>query len=141
MERWKFKNEYRYWREHAYAYHRWTAVGCHLALHFHTSGRIVKDEPTEWYGGIETHYRTPPSYMEHGPPSHPQCEILNANCWHDGSSLQASEVWIPRWRAAPNDHDYIFSELNIAASAATNGLLHREDDEEDSDAENDEQDQ
>lgn len=73
---------------------RWMLVGPRGAVDFHCShasdrytfGRI---------GGIEEHHRTPPSYMREEQPSHEHCWILGGKCWHDGSSLYASEVLIP----------------------------------------------
>jgi hypothetical protein len=56
----------------------------------------VKDSPNDWYGGIEIHYRTPPDYMS-GAPSHHDCPYTGSICWHDGSSLQAENNWIPLW--------------------------------------------
>lgn len=45
--------------------------------------------------GLERHYNYRPSYMERGTaPSHKHCWLLEAPCWHDGSSLWAEEVFM-----------------------------------------------
>lgn len=45
----------------------------------------------EWFGGIEVHRLTPPDYGDQENPSHDHCWLLNAPCWHDGTSLGFSE--------------------------------------------------
>ncbi|KKM93449.1 hypothetical protein LCGC14_1208210, partial [marine sediment metagenome] len=32
-------------------------------------------------------------------------------CWHDGTSLYASEVFVPLWKANPHDHKGMFQRL------------------------------
>ena len=58
-------------------------------------------------GGIEIH-SPKPLYQGHGDgkPDQERCWLLKAPCWHDGSSLQASEVWIPKLRWCNEDGDY-----------------------------------
>lgn len=43
------------------------------------------------FGGVEYHYRTPPSYRIGSEPDNTECFLLQAPCWHDGSSLQFTE--------------------------------------------------
>jgi hypothetical protein len=71
---------------------RWAVLGPLGAVDFHMTNRPVIDHRS---GGIEMHYRTPPDYMSDQAPSHEHCRLLDAPCWHDGSSLYASEVLIP----------------------------------------------
>jgi hypothetical protein len=61
-------------------------------------------------GGIEIHYRVPPDYMRDQAPM-AKCWLLGGPCWHDGSSLQATEHWIPMWLVDPHNHERIFGEL------------------------------
>lgn len=88
-----------------------------LELHVHEMDEETKkrhpdlSEPT---GGIECHYRAPPGYMADRPPSHNRCWILDAPCWHDGSSLAASEKWIPMWQTRTSDQE-ILERLALAA--------------------------
>lgn len=51
------------------------------------------------FGGVEQHSRTPFSYSGEQP-DHDDCWLLQCPCWHDGSSLYASEYAIPRWEEA-----------------------------------------
>lgn len=48
------------------------------------------------YGGIEYHYNaiSRPDYLANTKP-HTNCAVNGGFCWHDGSSLWASEWWIP----------------------------------------------
>jgi len=49
-----------------------------------------------YYGGVEYHYtkESKPKYLGKG--SHnKKCDQNNGQCWHDGTSLWASEYWIP----------------------------------------------
>ena len=95
--------------------HIWSVVCGGGALHLWINDMGEKfghDHPGQRYhGGLEIHYRTPPGYMRHDAPSQDECWLLHAPCWHDGSSLQASETWIPRWKARPHDHDDLFAAL------------------------------
>ena len=75
---------------------RWIVVGTLGAIDFHYSHAHL--EVTRRFGvagGVEFHYRAAPEYMESDEPSHDQCWILGGRCWHDGTSLWASEYWIP----------------------------------------------
>ena len=64
-----------------------------------------------YYGGIEIHSPTP-MYGD-APPHHEKCWLLDAPCWHDGSSLQFSEQIEPILRLELNGefsqsvHSYI----------------------------------
>ena len=49
------------------------------------------------YGGVENHYneKSRPVWQCTDTPSHDNCHCNNGKCWHDGTSLWASEFWIP----------------------------------------------
>lgn len=126
--KWEFRNKYTYWTEFGYENHNWEAVGRHLALVFHCSGRRKEDAPTNWSGGVESQYRVPPDYMEHKPPSHTNCVVLGGSCWHDGTSLWAAEFWIPSWQSDPHNHEVIFRSLNYHAGQKTDEHVNKEDD-------------
>ena len=71
----------------------WAAVGEHggVEFWFDEHDRIGK------LGGVETHWsHDPPDYMDGGP-HHTDCEVTGGNCWHEGTSLWASEHWIPMY--------------------------------------------
>jgi len=103
----KYICKYEYRRQHGSANHLWSLVGekggVHLSIHAHDNGK--------YYGGIETHFRVPPKYLADQPPTHEDCWLLHSVCWHDGSSNQAEEKWIPLWKAFGCDHDTMFEEL------------------------------
>jgi len=66
------------------------------------------------YGGVETHYneKSKPDYLGAGS-YHEQCLQNNGKCWHDGTSLWASEYWIPF--VMPNGDDVIWAKLESTA--------------------------
>lgn len=82
------------WRFDSFC-HRWVIHGPLGAIDFHFDGneeRIAKYGPT---AGLECHWRTPPAYMADRAPSHRDCITLRAPCWHDGTSLYATENLFP----------------------------------------------
>lgn len=104
----KFRCEYTYNKRFGSPKHCWICIGPKGATHLHISG------PHGDFGysaGLEAHYRTPPEYMADQAPSHDDCWVLKAPCWHDGTSLYASEVALPLWLSNPHDHDGIFAWL------------------------------
>ncbi len=109
----EIRRRYRLKYEFAYHYgaprHTWSAVGAKGAVHLHITAPVKEGDPT--HGGIELHYRQPPRGMEDIPPSHDDCGLLHQPCWHDGSSLQAEEYWIPLWRQLGNDHAAMLTQL------------------------------
>jgi len=100
--------------------HIWTCIGPLGALHLHISEYSEKDH--EASGGIEVHYRHPPDYMQDKAPSQDECWLLKCPCWHDGSSMAASDRWIPLWQGAPNDHDGIFRALRSEVASRFNDV-------------------
>ncbi len=113
----KFRNKYEFSMEIHNPRHVWSVIGRHLAIHLHISdlGNLLGKEACDRYsGGIEIHYRQPPDYMKDDAPSNDRCWLLKAPCWHDGSSLQVTERWIPHWlelRGAPDEHERMFALL------------------------------
>lgn len=87
--------------------HTWTVIGPLGGLHLH----IHKYKDNEYTGGLEIHRRQPSQYQQDDAPSQDQCWLLHCPCWHDGSSLIASEKYIPAWRLDPHDHDGMFAML------------------------------
>ncbi len=109
-----YRGEYVYHNPWGNPKHMWKVVLAGGGIHLYVAdmGENYNPEYGERYsGGIEIHYRHPPSYMDHEPPSHDECFLLKAPCWHDGSSLQASEYWIPLWLTDPHNHERMFHLL------------------------------
>lgn len=61
------------------------------------------ESTAKWHGGLEVHYASPPGYMAGDDPSHTNCEVTGGRCWHDGTSLYASETLIPMWCGSVNN--------------------------------------
>ena len=115
-----YRFKYEYTRRFGQGEHTWSAVGAKGAVHLHVTDygqdHDTRYMPDRYSGGIEIHYRYPPEYMAKKAPDHDRCCLLNAPCWHDGSSLQASERWIPHWQefqGAPDEHDRMFALLEV----------------------------
>jgi hypothetical protein len=104
----KYEYEYRF----GHPQHTWSVVGACGGLHLHIMDYGADAKYGEQFqGGIEIHYRQPPDYMCDQAPSHDECWLLKQPCWHDGSSLQVSEYWIPLWRVDPTNHVRMFEML------------------------------
>ena len=97
--------------------HTWSIVGRHLGIHLHITDLSKMpgvDLDGRLSGGVEYHFRQPPEHMKDEAPSQDRCWLLKAPCWHDGSSMQVSDVWIPHWlefRGAPDEHARMFRLL------------------------------
>lgn len=113
------------YRHHKYTYsrpflsprHDWSLVGPQGAINFWMS--IYQDEhKLSENGGLETHYFTPPGYMINDAPSHFDCPYAGGRCWHDGTSLYASETLWPMIKPMlkMGDHDSIFRLLEGEAN-------------------------
>jgi hypothetical protein len=64
----------------------------------------------KYYGGIENHYndKSKPEYLSENS-KHMDCNCNGGLCYHDGTSLWASEYWIPY--ILPLGQDSIWSML------------------------------
>lgn len=97
--------------------HDWSAIGSLVGINVHFSDyrndaamRKVM-EGNLLTGGIEFHHRSPPDYMKDEAPSHDHCWLLQCPCWHDGSSMSATDFWIPFWLENEHDHQRMFDEI------------------------------
>lgn len=86
-----------YQRPGGYWAHSYDLVGRWGGVNFHVTdfGKDNPDFPDRYSAGLEYHFRQPPSYMADLPPSHDECWLLKAPCWHDGTSLYAQEKLLP----------------------------------------------
>lgn len=89
----------------------WACIGPEFAMHIHITDRGAEDQFSRYYGGLEFHYRTAPDYLSDKAPSHTDCWLLKAPCWHDGTSVYASEVIIPFWEMDPTNNERMFDFL------------------------------
>jgi len=85
------------------------AIGAKGAVHYHVSRHMDSEGNISYTSGLEYHFRSPPAYMQDSPPSHDECHLLKAPCWHDGTSLYASEVYEPLFLRS--QHESIFRQL------------------------------
>ena len=92
--------------------HNWDLVGSKGALNFHIS--IMDNDRYPPTAGLEIHYCNPPEYMKNNPPSFTNCELTGGRCWHDGTSLYATEHLWPMIKAflKSGDHRLIFTTLD-----------------------------
>lgn len=110
----KYRSKYEYSVNCGQPFHQWSVIGADGGLHLN-----IRDLGTEhekkyrqrYSGGLEIHWRRPPDHMRDEPPSYDECWLLKCPCWTDGSSLQASEFWIPEWLAFQGDQDAMFELL------------------------------
>lgn len=94
------------------ARHSWELVGPEGGVHFHVS----TDEKWGDSCGLEFHHTREAWKRRYGrdeAPHHRDCPVLGEPCWHDGTSLYASEhVWpVVRPLLRSGDHEAIFRFL------------------------------
>ena len=89
--------------------HHWELVGPRGGIHFHASIFEKHDDSC----GLEFHHAEPVGYYQNTAPHHKDCPVIGGNCWHDGTSLYASETLWPVISSylKSGDHDLIFRLL------------------------------
>ena len=91
--------------------HRWELRGPEGGIHFHVSISKSGDYPPGC--GLEVH-RCAPAHSQRGEaPHHIDCPVTGGRCWHDGTSLYASETLWPMFEQwlREGDHASIFRAL------------------------------
>lgn len=89
--------------------HMWEIVGPEGGVHFHAS--LTKGYPPSC--GLEFHHNQA-AWLRMGRDNeafhHRNCPLLGGPCWHDGTSLYASETLWPIIKSAleRGDHDSVF---------------------------------
>jgi hypothetical protein len=121
MNHTRYRYQYRlHWRFSKWE-HSFELVGSRGGGHLHLSENTPEFcqtyGTTRYSGGIEAHYRTAPDYMADTPPSHDECWLIKANCWHDGSSLQVTEEFGPMFERRPTDYAGMFDALTAWADS------------------------
>jgi len=101
-------------------HHVWELVGPKGALHFHVT---MLDEPYGPSAGLEIHHREPPEHMRGEAPNQLKCRLTSGWCWHDGTSLYATETLWPMVKGflARGDHEAIFRILEGEATRQFDG--------------------
>lgn len=106
----KFRHQkYTYSKPFMSPAHRWEVVGPDGGIHFHVS--ITPGyEPS---CGLEFHHAARAKFRCDEAPDHTNCPLIGEPCWHDGTSLYASEsIWPmvePMLRGG--DHEAVFRLL------------------------------
>ena len=90
---------------HGMPEHCWSVRGATNGAHL----SIRECEEDRFCGGIEYHRGTPK--VGDRAPDHDNCWLIRRPCWHDGSSLQVEEYWIPLWLSDPGNHEAILLQL------------------------------
>jgi hypothetical protein len=101
----KFKHhKYIYSSPMSYARHNWELVGPDGGITFH----FTEVKGYETTAGLEFHHTT-----GEGAPDHCPCPLLGRPCWHDGTSLYATETVLPlvMFYLKKSDHKEIFQIL------------------------------
>lgn len=94
-------------------YHRWELRGPEGGVHFYAS--ISKNKEFSPACGLEIHRCTPQRYQHGSAPHHINCPVTGGRCWHDGTSLYASETLWPRFEnwLREGNHRSIFLTLEM----------------------------
>ncbi len=91
--------------------HNWEFVGPNGGVNFHVG--IMTDKSYDPSCGLEFHH-----LVGDGAPDHVNCPLTGGRCWHDGTSLYASEtVWpVVTVFLSLGNHQAIFDYLEGIAS-------------------------
>jgi hypothetical protein len=102
-------HKYTYSRPFSSASHVWELVGPNGAIHFHVSimPDSTKYSPT---AGLEFHHTSGDGKTA---PSQLNCNLTGGACWHDGTSLYATESLWPQVQQylRTGDHESVFRLL------------------------------
>ena len=92
-------------------HHQWELRGPEGGIHFHAAIHKTSEYPPSC--GLEIHRCTPAHYQQGGAPHHINCPITGGRCWHDGTSLYATETLWPMFEGwlRLGDHAAIFRTL------------------------------
>lgn len=111
----KYKHhKYTYAKPFDFEKHNWELVGPYGGVSFHAS---FSDDAQEASAGLEFHHTEACGYRPETAPDHINCYLTGGACWHDGTSLYASEtLWpkiLPLLRSG--GHQNVFSILEYEA--------------------------
>lgn len=103
-------HKYQWTRPFTSTRHHWEFRGPRGGVHFHVS--IMDDRKYEPSCGLEFHHGFDPSFG-HQAPDHINCPVTGGQCWHEGTSLYASEwVWpLVKHYLENGDHQSVFRIL------------------------------
>lgn len=92
--------------------HYWQIVGPVGAVHFHAA---IFKETAEPSCGLEFHHSARAENRPNTAPDHLECPVLHEPCWHDGTSLYATEqVWpMVQVYLRSGEHEQVFRLLEL----------------------------
>lgn len=110
-------SEHGRFKHHKYTYtnrfgspsHNWEFVGPTGALNF----RVTLTPGYDASCGLEFHHTVCCKHSPNTAPDHVNCPLTGGRCWHDGTSLYASEhVWpMVKGYLQLGEHEFIFRRL------------------------------
>lgn len=110
--------EYKYSSTSYSKTHLYTAIGRYGGVHLSIIDFGDSYKGDDCYSScLEFHYRHPPLHMVDDVPYN-YCWLMGGPCWHDRISFYAQDVLIPEWLINTNDHEYMFSLLQIEYNRA-----------------------
>ena len=118
----KFRHhKYQWTKPFNFPRHTWSVVGPMGAVHYHVT-------LTEGYGpsaGLEFHHTRSTGYRCDEAPDHLKCEFTGEPCWHDGTSLYASETLWPQIQSClySGNHEAVFALLEWEYDRRFNDFL------------------
>ena len=86
--------------------HEWSFIGPYGGIHFHVSIMDDQEKYPDPSCGLEFH-----SFKGDGAPDHLDCWLTKGHCWHDGTSLYASDTVWPMVKQMIPAHQSIFQYL------------------------------
>ena len=103
-------HRYEWSKDFGHVHHRWEMKSQHGAVHFH----ITMVEGYERTAGLELHSVYP---RGEDAPDHVNCPLTGGRCWHDGTSLYATESLWPMIEPylKRGEHEPIFKILENEA--------------------------
>ena len=107
--RYRYREEWSRWES---IEKNWELIGQKGGLHLHVSDYGTAPDrrmSEQFYAGLEVHYRAPPPGTDRAP-DHNHCWLLEAPCWHDGSSMYPREKYVPMLEAGKSNEE-IFASL------------------------------
>lgn len=106
----KFKHhKYTYQNRFGNPSHQWELVGPDGGIHFHFNH--LKDYSDT--AGLEFHHSRSANYRPETAPDHTHCPLTGEPCWHDGTSMYATETLLPviKPMLEIGDHESVFRLL------------------------------
>ena len=93
--------------------HAWEFRGPEGGIHFRATISKTSEHPPVC--GLEIHRCAPAPYQQGQAPHHIDCPVTGGRCWHDGTSLYASETLWPMFEGwlRLGDHASIFRSLEM----------------------------